>query len=141
MNSYTRLRSGIAAVAAAAAVGLLAPNSADAQMNIPDREIRIGFAAHSIDLQALFGQLREGFKAHLEAAGLNYTLYEAAPDTSSNHAQMVQNLENFATLQLDYVLVGPTGLELNEPGLMAVREIRRETADDRLRASRRRRAV
>ena len=98
------------------------PSPAAAQTQLPDREIRIGFAAHSIDLQALFGQLREGFRNHLDQAGLKYTLFEAAPDTSSNHAQMVRNLENFATLQLDYVLVGPTSLDLNEPGLMAVRE-------------------
>ena len=94
--------------------GLVAGRRPDEKL--PDREIRIGFAAHSIDLQALFGQLREGFKNHLSEAGLKYTLFEAAPDTSSNHAQMVQKLEDFATLQLDYVLVGPTSLDLNEPG-------------------------
>lgn len=33
---------------------------------------------------------------------------------------MVRILEDMATLQLDYLLVGPTSLALNEPGLMAV---------------------
>lgn len=115
------LRSAVTAAAVAAFLASVASPAA-AQTQLPDREIRIGFAAHSIDLQALFGQLREGFKSHLSEAGLKYKLFEAAPDTSSNHAQMVQNLENFATMQLDYVLVGPTSLELNEPGLMAVRD-------------------
>ena len=79
-------------------------------------------AAHSIDLQALFGQLREGFRNHLNDLGVDYEYFEAAPDVSSNHAAMVRILEDMATLELDYLLVGPTSLELNEPGLMAVRE-------------------
>ncbi|MBE0532267.1 MAG: sugar ABC transporter substrate-binding protein [Rhodospirillales bacterium] len=114
------LRSTLRATTLAAAAVLVAV-PASAQMKLPDREIQIGFAAHSIDLQALFGQLREGFKEHLTKSGLKYRLFEAAPDTSSNHAQMVQNLENFGTMKLDYVLVGPTSLDLNEPGLMALR--------------------
>ncbi|SDO18053.1 sugar ABC transporter substrate-binding protein [Vreelandella arcis] len=90
--------------------------------NFPDDPIRIGFAAHSIDLGAIFGQLREGFRNHLDEAGLEYEFYQAAPDTPSSHAQMVQNLENFATQDLDYVLMGPTSLDLNEPGLNSIAE-------------------
>lgn len=105
---------------AAATSGLI--STAAAQYNIPDRQLRIGFAAHSIDLQALFGQLREGFHQALGDAGADYEFFEAAPDTSSNHAAMVRILEDMATLQLDYLLVGPTSLELNEPGLVAVAE-------------------
>jgi ABC-type sugar transport system substrate-binding protein len=93
-----------------------------AAQELSDRTVRIGFAAHSIDLQALFGQLREGFRNHLDEAGLDYEFFEAAPDTSSNHAQMVSILENMATLELDYLVVGPTSLDLNEPGLVSVAE-------------------
>jgi ABC-type sugar transport system substrate-binding protein len=107
------------AVGLAALAFTLAPAVAQ---DLPDRTVRIGFAAHSIDLQALFGQLREGFRNHLDEAGLTYEFFEAAPDTSSNHAQMVSILENMATLQLDYLVVGPTSLELNEPGLVSVAE-------------------
>ncbi|MGM0702917.1 MAG: sugar ABC transporter substrate-binding protein [Pseudomonadota bacterium] len=88
----------------------------------PEEPVRIGFAAHSIDLGAIFGQLREGFRNHLDEAGLEYELFQAAPDTPSSHAQMVQNLENFASQELDYVLMGPTSLDLNEPGLVAIAE-------------------
>lgn len=93
---------------------------ANAQAQLPTREIRVGFAAHSIDLQALFGQLREGFRQTLDEAGLNYRFFQAAPENSGDHAGMVRILEDMATLQLDYLLVGPTSLALNEPGLMAV---------------------
>lgn len=110
-----------ATVAAVMTVGGLV-SSAVAQYNLPDRELRIGFAAHSIDLQALFGQLREGFRQTLDEAGVEYEFFEAAPDSSSNHAAMVRILEDMATLELDYLIVGPTSLELNEPGLIAVAE-------------------
>jgi len=89
---------------------------------LPDRRIRVGFAAHSIDLQALFGQLREGFRGTLDEAGLDYEYVEAAPNTSSDHAGMLSILENMAAQQPDYVLVGPTSLELNEPGLRLIAE-------------------
>lgn len=107
-----------AALAVAMSFGVTAATAQD----LPDRTVRIGFAAHSIDLQALFGQLREGFRQHLDDAGLSYEFFEAAPETSSNHAQMVGILENMATLELDYLVVGPTSLDLNEPGLTAVAE-------------------
>ena len=80
----------------AGAIGLTGP-TAIAQ-DIPDRTIRIGFAAHSIELGALFGQLREGFRAHLDAAGVKYEFFEAAPDASSNHAAMLRILEDMAAL-------------------------------------------
>lgn len=87
---------------------------------IPDRKIRIGFVAHSIDLYALFGQLREGFRDHLDLNNVQYEFFQGAPDTSSSHDQMVKILKDMARLQLDYLLVGPTSLKLNQPGLEAI---------------------
>lgn len=115
MNRRTLLRMGAAAAIAAAG------QAAGAQ-EIPDRELRIGFAAHSIELGALFGQLREGFRQHLDEAGVNYEFFQAAPNASSDHAGMLRILEDMATLDLDYLLVGPTSLQLNEPGLQTVAE-------------------
>ena len=103
-------------------VMLISIFSIQAQNEFPDRTIRIGFAAHNIDLQALFGQLREGFLETLDETGLDYEFFQAAPGESSDHAGMVRVLEDMATLQLDYLLVGPTSIDLNEPGLMAVRD-------------------
>ena len=120
MNRRTFLQATAAGAAATGQMGLM--RQASAQGEIPDRELRIGFAAHSIDLQALFGQLREGFRNHLDEAGVRYEFFQAAPDTSSNHAAMVRILEDMATLQLDYLVVGPTSLDLNESGLTAVRD-------------------
>ena len=113
-------RAFLNSVLLAGAIGLSGP-AAIAQ-DIPDRTIRIGFAAHSIELGALFGQLREGFKAHLDAAGVKYEFFQAAPDASSDHAGMLRILEDMAALGLDYLLVGPTSLQLNEPGLVTVAE-------------------
>jgi len=85
-----------------------------------EEPVRIGFAAHSIELGALFGQLREGFTNTLDEQGLNYTLTQGAPDSSEEHGQFLRILENMATQELDYVVVGPTSLDLNEPGLMSI---------------------
>ena len=100
---------------------LVVPAPTTAQNALPE-EVTVCFAAHSIELQALFGQLREGFRAALDEAGLNYEFFQAAPNDSSDHAGMVSILENFATQQCDYTLVGPTSLELNEPGLTMLAE-------------------
>lgn len=111
-------------IALALAVTLVPVASVSAQQvcDYPDEPVQIGFAAHSIELQALFGQLREGFRATLDEAGLEYEFFQAAPENSSDHARMVSILEDYATAGMDYVLVGPTSLALNEPGLNAVAE-------------------
>ncbi len=84
------------------------------------KKLRIGFAAHSIELGALFGQLREGMLQELREKGVDFELFQGAPDTSGNHEAMLRILENMATMGLDYVVVGPTSLDLNEPGLVAI---------------------
>lgn len=84
--------------------------------------VRIGFAAHSIEVGALFGQLKIGLLETLDASGINYELIEGAPADSGDHPGMLQILENMAIAGVDYVVVGPTSLELNEPGLMRLVE-------------------
>lgn len=108
------------AAAASAPVLAQAQTRPAAQPGIPNRRIRIGFAAHSVELQALFGQLREGFRAHLNQAGVQYEFFQAAPDRSNDHAGMLRILEDMANLRLNYLLVGPTSLQLNEGGLETV---------------------
>jgi ABC-type sugar transport system substrate-binding protein len=87
-----------------------------------DDVVRIGFAAHSIEVGALFGQLKIGLLETLDASGIDYELIEGAPADSSDHPGMLQILENMAIAGVDYVVVGPTSLELNEPGLMRLVE-------------------
>ena len=87
-----------------------------------DDLVTIGFAAHSIEVGALFGQLKIGLVATLDASGIEYELIEGAPADSSDHPGMLQILENMAIAGVDYVVVGPTSLELNEPGLMRLVE-------------------
>jgi ABC-type sugar transport system substrate-binding protein len=113
-------RRGLLGVSAAAAATLATGQALAQGTAIPNRRLRIGFASHSIELQALFGQLREGFRAHLNQAGVQYEFFQAAPDRSNDHAGMLRILEDMANLRLDYLLVGPTSLQLNEPGLEAV---------------------
>ncbi len=97
------------------------PMTAAAQKET-QKEVKIGFAAHSIELGALFGQLRAGFVATLDASGIKYSLTQGAPGNSGDHGGMLQILENMSILDLDYVVVGPTSLDLNEPGLVKIVE-------------------
>jgi ABC-type sugar transport system substrate-binding protein len=83
-------------------------------------ELRIGFVSHQHDIQDLFGQLEIGFRQGLDEEGLEYQLFQAAPSSSERHDEMLDILENMANLNLDYMVMGPTSLEQNIPGLMAV---------------------
>ncbi len=113
------LRRGFLAGTAAIGAATSLVRKAQAQaLELPDREFRIGLVAHTLELTGLFGQLREGARARFDEVGLKYQWFEGAPDASSNHAGLVRLLEDMATAQLDYLMVGPTSLELNEPGLM-----------------------
>lgn len=85
-----------------------------------ERQLRIGFVSHQHDIQDLFGQLEIGFRQRLDQEGLDYQLFQAAPTASDRHDQMLDILENMSNLNLDYMLMGPTSLRQNIPGLEAV---------------------
>jgi len=117
MQRRTFMQAGAALTAIG---GLVRQAQAQTTFTLPDREVRLGLVAHTLELTALFGQLREGMRNRLDEVGLRYEWFEGAPETSASHQQFVQILEDMATLQLDYLAVGPTSLPLNEPGLMEV---------------------
>jgi ABC-type sugar transport system substrate-binding protein len=85
-----------------------------------ERQLRIGFVSHQHDIQDLFGQLEIGFRQRLDQEGLDYQLFQASPESSDRHDQMLDILENMANLNLDYMLMGPTSIQQNIPGLEAV---------------------
>ena len=97
-----------------AIVGLTGPAMADSH------PVRIGFVSHQHDITDLFGQLEIGFRETLDAAGLEYELFQAAPTASNRHDEMLNILENMANLNLDYLLFGPSSLEQNTTGLVTV---------------------
>ncbi|TVQ35550.1 MAG: sugar ABC transporter substrate-binding protein [Geminicoccaceae bacterium] len=110
----TLLRRHLLALSAAAALAL--PGFGHAQ----DREIRIGFVSHQHDITDLFGQLEIGFRERLEAEGVQYRMFQAAPTASNRHDEMLNILENMANLNLDYMVFGPSSLDQNTPGLVMV---------------------
>ncbi|WP_333835428.1 sugar ABC transporter substrate-binding protein, partial [Rubrimonas sp.] len=105
------------ALAALAATGLAALPAA-----AQDRELRIGFVSHQHDITDLFGQLEIGFRQKLEAEGVKYRMFQAAPSASNRHDEMLNILENMANLNLDYMVFGPSSLDQNTPGLVRVAE-------------------
>ncbi len=101
-------------VALALAAGVAAPAVAQ------DKPLRIGFVSHQHDITDLFGQLEIGFRERLEREGVKYEMFQAAPSASNRHDEMLNILENMANLNLDYMVFGPSSLDQNTPGLMAV---------------------
>jgi len=88
---------------------------------VDDVELRIGFVSHQHDITDLFGQLEVGFRNRLDIVeGLEYDLYQANPTASYRHDEMLDILETQAEMNLDYLVMGPTSLERNEPGLIDV---------------------
>ncbi|MEM8856041.1 MAG: hypothetical protein AAGD34_20260, partial [Pseudomonadota bacterium] len=106
---------GIAALAMAGALG-----TATAPALAQDDPVRIGFVSHQHDITDLFGQLEIGFRERLDAEGVEYEMFQAAPTASNRHDEMLRILENMANLKLDYMVFGPSSLEQNTPGLMMV---------------------
>ena len=100
----------------AAALTTAAATAAVAQ----DKPLRIGFVSHQHDITDLFGQLEIGFREALDAKGIKYELFQAAPTASNRHDEMLNILENMANLNLDYMVFGPSSLEQNTPGLVTV---------------------
>ena len=98
------------AVAATALTGALAQ----------DKPLRIGFVSHQHDITDLFGQLEIGFRERLDAEGVKYEMFQAAPSASNRHDEMLNILENMANLKLDYMVFGPSSLDQNTPGLVQV---------------------
>jgi ABC-type sugar transport system substrate-binding protein len=102
-------------ILAASALALAATGGAEAQ-----DKLRIGFVSHQHDITDLFGQLEIGFRERLDAEGIAYDMFQAAPSASNRHDEMLNILENMANLNLDYMVFGPSSLDQNTPGLIQV---------------------
>lgn len=107
----------LAAAALIATTSAMAPTPA-----IAEEPLRIGFVSHQHDITDLFGQLEIGFRERLEAEGVEFEMFQAAPTASNRHDEMLRILENMANLKLDYMVFGPSSLDQNTPGLMRVAE-------------------
>ena len=116
-----KLITGLVA-AAALAGGAVATTAVTTPAHAQDEPLRIGFVSHQHDITDLFGQLEIGFRERLDAEGIEYEMFQAAPTASNRHDEMLRILENMANLNLDYMVFGPSSLQQNTPGLMMVAE-------------------
>lgn len=83
---------------------------------------KIGFISHTQDVTDLFGQLKIGFEDALNEAGINYELTAGAPPASDNHEAMDRILTDLQAVEPDYMVMGPSSYELNEPRLLELDE-------------------
>lgn len=80
--------------------------------------LQIAFVSHTQDTTDLFGQMKLGFEAALEEQGVDYELIAGAPPNSEDHAAMDRILTDVGAVNPDYIVMGPTSYELNEPRLV-----------------------
>lgn len=96
-----------------------APSAAPAAEEVT---YKIGFISHTQDVTDLFGQLKIGFEDTLKEAGIKYELTAGAPPKSDNHEAMDRILTDLLAVGPDYMVMGPSSYELNEPRLVELEE-------------------
>lgn len=97
----------------------VAPSAAPAAEEVT---YKIGFVSHTQDVTDLFGQMKIGFEDALQEAGIKYELTAGAPPKSDNHEAMDRILTDLLAVGPDYMVMGPTSYELNEPRLVELAE-------------------
>lgn len=80
--------------------------------------VTIAVVSHTQDPADLFGQLQVGLEDTLTAAGLTYDLISGAPAASDDHEGMARILTDLQTVAPDYLVVGPSSFERNQPYLL-----------------------
>lgn len=123
MHNRTRVKVAAAAMSAglvlagcAAAEEEQAPTPAAPA--VEEITYKIGFISHTQDVTDLFGQMKIAFEATLQAEGIKYELTAGAPPKSDNHEAMDRILTDLLTVAPDYMVMGPSSYDLNEPRLV-----------------------
>ena len=94
--------------------------------------IRVGYTPPTLDKADFMGQFEEGLIKGLDewtqAAGLEYELFSRSPADHAAHQQQLQIVEDFLSLNVDYIVMVPTHYEgqlgayrlINEEGIPLV---------------------
>jgi len=101
---------------------LLALAAATALSITTAQTVRIGFAPPVYDTLDYFGQFAAGFEARLDDLGVDYEFIARASTQESNMQQQLDIVEDFITLGVDYIIVGPIDYFGIVPALQAANE-------------------
>jgi ribose transport system substrate-binding protein len=108
------LRSAVRLILALAATSLLAVGTA--------QTVRIGYAPPVYDVLDYFGQFAAGFEARMDDLGVEHEFIARASTQEANMQQQLDIVEDFITLGVDYIIVGPIDYFGIVPALRAANE-------------------
>ena len=81
-------------------------------------EISIGYTPPTLDKADFMGQFEEGLIKGLDEwsaqSGISYNLRSRSPADHADHATQLQIVEDFLTLGVDYIVMVPTGYEIQQ---------------------------
>jgi ribose transport system substrate-binding protein len=84
--------------------------------------VQIGFAPPVYDTLDYFGQFAAGFQARLDDLGVDYEFTARASTAEANMQQQLDIVEDFITLGVDYIIVGPIDYFGIVPALQSANE-------------------
>jgi len=84
--------------------------------------VRIGYAPSELDETDFFGQFQLGLEEGLQELGIEYEMNARAPDDPTGHSQQFDFIEDLITLDVDLIIVAPTGFEEQVSAYQAVNE-------------------
>jgi len=84
--------------------------------------VQIGFAPPVYDTLDYFGQFAEGFQNRLDDLGVDYEFTARASTAEANMQQQLDIVEDFITLGVDYIVVGPIDYFGIVPALQSANE-------------------
>ncbi|MBE0478270.1 sugar ABC transporter substrate-binding protein [Candidatus Aerophobetes bacterium] len=88
--------------------------------------LRIGYTPPTLDKADFMGQFEEGMIGRLDEwskeTGNEYTLYSRSPADHAAHHVQLQIVEDFLTIGVDYIVVIPTGYEIQRGAYRAINE-------------------
>lgn len=84
--------------------------------------LRIGYAPSELDETDFFGQFQLGLETGLADLGVDYELNARAPSTAEAHNEQFDFVEDLITLDVDVIIIAPTGFEEQIASYEAVNE-------------------
>ena len=88
----------------------------------PTGPVRIGYAPSELDETDFFGQFQLGLENGLQELGIEYEINARAPEDPTGHSQQFDFVEDLITLDVDLIIIAPTGFEEQVSAYQAVNE-------------------
>lgn len=87
-----------------------------------ERRIVIGYTSPSFDISDVYEQYMIGMEERLEELGIDYDLRISSPARETMHDQQLRIIEDFITMGVDFIVIGPTDFTISQRGIAEATE-------------------